>query len=343
MKKTLSILLSTIIAASAFAESLEITEKNQVFTGTQTVDKLTVGAFPYYIGKEGTPGILTVKAEKDPLANSGRIIIRKGSELILETTANTSYSSNSRSGKVDVYGEYVFNHTGGGSPFVGSVVTGKTVNIFSGGTLKITGVGDGGFDINNGTLDLKSGSTVDTSSSKIYIRGTGTSKLIVGDNVTFKQILAIVLGNGAKAITIDTSTASNVRFATLTFKSDTKLTLNLPTQSLTFSALSTTSSNEFTGTEELILNDFRNDVIKFNDISNLSIVDGDYLTVGGKKKIKLTAFDANNNEIILSAGDYWDISTGYLNIVKAAVPEPAEWAVIFGAIALGLAIYRRRK
>ena len=26
-----------------------------------------------------------------------------------------------------------------------------------------------------------------------------------------------------------------------------------------------------------------------------------------------------------------------------AVPEPAEWAVIFGTLALGFAIYRRRK
>ena len=33
---------------------------------------------------------------------------------------------------------------------------------------------------------------------------------------------------------------------------------------------------------------------------------------------------------------------GYL-LSAVAVPEPAEWAMIFGAIALGLAIYRRRK
>ena len=35
---------------------------------------------------------------------------------------------------------------------------------------------------------------------------------------------------------------------------------------------------------------------------------------------------------------------GYWMTVPAlAVPEPAEWAMIFGGIALGLAIYRRRK
>ncbi|MBQ2722326.1 MAG: PEP-CTERM sorting domain-containing protein, partial [Opitutales bacterium] len=36
-----------------------------------------------------------------------------------------------------------------------------------------------------------------------------------------------------------------------------------------------------------------------------------------------------------TAGGYW--------LSNIAVPEPAEWAMIFGGIALALAIYRRRK
>ena len=35
------------------------------------------------------------------------------------------------------------------------------------------------------------------------------------------------------------------------------------------------------------------------------------------------------------------VNNGWLTL--AAVPEPAEWAMIFGALALALAIYRRRK
>ena len=37
------------------------------------------------------------------------------------------------------------------------------------------------------------------------------------------------------------------------------------------------------------------------------------------------------------------INNGWLSAIAPAVPEPAEWAMIFGSIALGLAIYRRRK
>ena len=34
---------------------------------------------------------------------------------------------------------------------------------------------------------------------------------------------------------------------------------------------------------------------------------------------------------------------GWITLVEATVPEPAEWAMIFGAVALGFAMYRRRK
>jgi len=44
------------------------------------------------------------------------------------------------------------------------------------------------------------------------------------------------------------------------------------------------------------------------------------------------------------AGD-WSLKDGFLShsAFATAVPEPAEWAMIFGMLALGLAMYRRRK
>ena len=47
-----------------------------------------------------------------------------------------------------------------------------------------------------------------------------------------------------------------------------------------------------------------------------------------KYKINIAAVDGEANAFWVNA---------------VAVPEPAEWALIFGAIALGLVIYRRRK
>ena len=79
----------------------------------------------------------------------------------------------------------------------------------------------------------------------------------------------------------------------------------------------------------------------------------------------LTSFDVENKQVVVNEGSKncvlnftadsgfdWDSITwtedfmyegnSYLRI-GVAVPEPAEWAMIFGAIALGFAIYRRRK
>ncbi len=41
--------------------------------------------------------------------------------------------------------------------------------------------------------------------------------------------------------------------------------------------------------------------------------------------------------------DFWFDSQGYLRATAVAVPEPSTYAVIFGVVALGLAVYRRRK
>ena len=49
--------------------------------------------------------------------------------------------------------------------------------------------------------------------------------------------------------------------------------------------------------------------------------------------------DITINEMFDGSGNL----TGYTISTLQAVPEPAEWAMIFGAMALGLAIYRRRK
>ena len=65
------------------------------------------------------------------------------------------------------------------------------------------------------------------------------------------------------------------------------------------------------------------------ELQNLSFyeedVDGDTTT--------LSKLDVNFVETVAGSGQYW----------VNAVPEPAEWAMIFGAIALGFVIYRRRK
>ena len=57
--------------------------------------------------------------------------------------------------------------------------------------------------------------------------------------------------------------------------------------------------------------------------------------------IKYRFIDGNGNA--LTDLTYTAVEGGWLLTGMTAVPEPAEWAMIFGGIALGLAIYRKRK
>ena len=54
-------------------------------------------------------------------------------------------------------------------------------------------------------------------------------------------------------------------------------------------------------------------------------------------------FDEASQQYVLNENAQWlgDATNGYW--LTVAVPEPAEWAMILGALALGFAIYRRRK
>ena len=88
----------------------------------------------------------------------------------------------------------------------------------------------------------------------------------------------------------------------------------------------------------LILTDFANDIVKIDDLQMDSGCDisGGVITKG-KSTITIIAYDKSGE---LLSGGVWQHQNGYLNYV---IPEPAEWAAIFGAIALAMAVYRRRK
>lgn len=87
----------------------------------------------------------------------------------------------------------------------------------------------------------------------------------------------------------------------------------------------------------LIFTDFVNNVVKIANLDE-SMVAMETFAVEGAN-VKLKAYDKNGLEL---TGGNWVIQDGYLNYI-VPVPEPAEWAMILGAITLSLAIYRRRK
>lgn len=94
---------------------------------------------------------------------------------------------------------------------------------------------------------------------------------------------------------------------------------------------------------ELVLEDFQAGLVKVNGWTTELISSGTFSfsnsTTDAPKTVTLKALDALGNII----EGLWSVDkNGYL-YNSGLVPEPAEWAAIFGALALGLALYRRRK
>ncbi|MBE6414600.1 MAG: hypothetical protein E7035_08645 [Verrucomicrobiaceae bacterium] len=79
---------------------------------------------------------------------------------------------------------------------------------------------------------------------------------------------------------------------------------------------------------EIILEGEVKDQLRIFDLTEQQILDS--FTVKNSEEYKLQIKDMGDGSF-------------YVNAISTAVPEPAEWAVIFGAVALGFVAYRRRK
>jgi hypothetical protein len=78
------------------------------------------------------------------------------------------------------------------------------------------------------------------------------------------------------------------------------------------------------------------DILTADDVASLGVV---LSAMPEGKSITLISVNSQTKEETLS---YATVGGNSIE-VNVVVPEPAEWAMIFGALALGLAVYRKRK
>ena len=91
---------------------------------------------------------------------------------------------------------------------------------------------------------------------------------------------------------------------------------------------------ELTNVDGTTLNGFAGKIVEiYNFTDNKIYVGTNDDTLAQISRIK--AYDSENKLLNITVSD-----TGWLT---AVIPEPAEWAAIFGAVALAVAMYRRRK
>ncbi len=364
MKKAL--LMSLIAGAAAVSAtaatvsevSSPITE-GTTFVGSQVFEgQLEINQVLLQIGTQdgSQTGVLTIKNETSPLANKGRIQVNKGSTLYVYTGKNPGWDTASKGQRIDIYGT-VETAYGTDSAQIPTDTNGYNLEVAgSGNEMRVF---DGGvLNFKNGSMRLRDGGIINlkegskTTVGRIIFGGTG-AKLIIGANDVLSTASggkpSIVLGSATRGI-VDVSATTDLKLGNIQFQGRSSLTINLSATHglLTAAKLDVNEVNTypFDGTESLILNDFVNDTFKINDTSNIELV-GDALKItkigntSVVKNIKLVAYD-KDGKTLCGEGEHWEIQNGFLNIVSN-IPEPAEWAVIFGGIALALALYRRRR
>ena len=257
-----------------------------------------------------------------------------------------------------VYVRSFFHGTGNTLTVAGTFETGSATNfaqtvISNGGVVKQTSgdsstlqrtltVNNGGTFSTCGNLQISGGKTTDPSArwakitiekgAKFYVDGTtqwGTSVVLDNGELVLKQENAMTTSTGEFLTvtgTIDSTGAIMRIEADQTFKKITADTKNIDIYLSTTAEAILTSDFSVKNGAKIVIHDFAEDRICVgNEIQNPNNVFEAYQTINGEE-VKIQNLFINN---------------GWLSAV--AVPEPAEWAMILGGIALALAIYRRKK
>ena len=233
-----------------------------------------------------------------------------------------------------------------------AMVLADTGLLFSKGRLKISGKvevsGDMIYTSNNGSLLMNATGELTLNKRNALQSATLSTKAEYDADVNRDKTFLVLQENGSDVYyklggtTVVATGGSNVlninarnSFA-LTFSAAERLTINIASDATLVLTNITFAGKD---TESVVtLNNFENDAIFL--LSN---------ALNGYDKIyDFSVFDAEGNEyskadMALVAGNFEGLSGYWLTVPALAVPEPAEWAMIFGGIALGLAIYRRRK
>ena len=281
----------------------------------------------------------------------GSLTIGNGGVLDINNTRAVawSYGSLTSLANINIAGG-TLNLTGKENSLTGIVKLGS-LNIADGGTLAMK--------TSNTSLVIANGGTVSVdATSKIAGNNILFGPALNGSDVGYDSAKELYLGGGSSytgriAIMRTSNNVLNLaegqsyNFTILSFKGyagsnegeATDLTINLGGASLLHIDLLKPDDGGAADTlAKLILTDFANDIVKIDDIQMDSGCDisGGVITKG-KCTITIIAYDKSGE---LLSGGVWQHQNGYLNYV---IPEPAEWAAIFGAIALAMAVYRRRK
>ncbi len=335
------------IAVKSDAGAANLTIKGKVLSRQITVEvntAMTVDTGAVMVIGDGT------KNSQSLIANGGSVLV-KGTLVHQVLGSSDVIMAGVSLGNITVDGgtlaEIAMNGNSGSAGF--DIKNGQTIKLVNGGKIASYAGNDQKqaiLALTGGTLELDATSRILTKQIAFAIdtnaqaNNGGTLKLGSAANLAADTRI-IIKDNNSGTSRLELAKDS-YEIAKIRLLRNSNLTIDLSND-----AQITIGSVESYGDQavnfELVLEDFQAGLVKVNGWTTELISSGTFSlsnsTPEKPKTITLKALDALGNAI----EGLWSVDeNGYL-YNSGLVPEPAEWAAIFGALALGLALYRRRK
>lgn len=335
------------IAVKNDAGAADLTIKGNVLSRQITVETntaMTVDTGAVMVIGDGTTNSQSL------IANGGSILV-KGTLVNKVLGAADIIMAGVSLGNITVDGgtlaEIAMNGNSGSAGF--DIKNGQTIKLVNGGKIASYAGNDQKqaiLALTGGTLELDATSRILTNQIAFAIdtndkaNNGGTLKL--GSAANLAADTQIIIKDNNSGISRLELAKDSYEIAKIRLLRNSNLTIDLSND-----AQITIGSVESYGLQEvnfeLVLEDFQAGLVKVNGWTTELISSGTFSfsnsTTDAPKTITLKALDALGNII----EGLWSVDeNGYL-YNSGLVPEPAEWATIFGALALGLALYRRRK
>lgn len=335
------------IAVKNDAGAADLTIKGKVLSRQITVEAntaMTVDTGAVMVIGDGTRNSASM------IANSGSVTV-KGT-LVHQVLGSADVNTTGVSlGNITVDGgtlaEIAMNGNVGSAGF--GIKTGKTIKLVNGGKIASYAGNDQKqaiLALVGGTLELDATSRILTKQIAFAMldktsNNGGTLKLGSAANLAADTRI-IIKDNDSGTSRLELAKDS-YEIAKIRLLRNSNLTIDLSNDAqITIGSVESFDSTKAVNFE-LVLEDFQAGLVKVNGWTTELISSGTFSlsdsTSEKPKTITLKALDALGNAI----EGLWSVDeNGYL-YNSGLVPEPAEWAAIFGALALGLALYRRRK
>ncbi len=280
----------------------------------------------------------------DNAGNLGGLVRIERSSNTTLTVDSVSMASKTRMrvvGSLSVTNDAIFNALqNDGTTNVGGNITFNETTQLKSGYLSQTNTEKNAYF--NGTITVTAGSY---SFGKIFLQNglalnLNSTNAIKGGGLTQGNADFYVTTYGETANTASTATitvGANNDFGKFIFADNSQLTINSTTGTTLVTIGAFEAENTGDAFTVILDTDFADNTVKVMDIGNIDFVGGElasnvyFGSVSDENRAYIVADNAGTG--------YWINHTG----VAPAVPEPAELAVIFGAVAIAFVTYRRRK